>query len=61
MTEPVIGLADAAHTLRISYNAAYALALRGELEATKKGARWVVSSASVDRLRRRADATGNSQ
>lgn len=39
-----------AQRLGLSWHAAYAKVLRGELPATKRGARWMVDGEAVDKL-----------
>jgi hypothetical protein len=50
--EREVSLAEAAVQLRISPFQAYQLVCRGELEGVKRGARWVVSRASLEAYRR---------
>lgn len=52
-----VGLADAAAKLRMPYQDCHRLVLTGVLEGTKRGSRWFVRSADVERLvRSRASA-----
>jgi hypothetical protein len=45
-----VGLAEAAHILRIPYQLAHRLLLVGVLQGAKEGSRWYVVRASVSRL-----------
>jgi hypothetical protein len=45
-----LGLAEAAHILRIPYQQAHRLLLLGALDGAKEGSRWYVARASVSRL-----------
>jgi hypothetical protein len=52
-----IGLTEAAHTLGLSYQAAYRLMLLGFLHGYKRNGRWLVASADVRRLGKAGRAT----
>jgi hypothetical protein len=49
----LIPLPDVAHRLALPWAAAWALLLRGQLQGEKRGGRWYVTTASVEKLRRR--------
>lgn len=51
-----IGLAEAAHELKLSWHAAWRLALNGQLDARKVSRSWVVTRESVERLRAQREA-----
>jgi hypothetical protein len=52
MTERMIGLAEAAMTLRIAYQDAHRLMLLGKLKGVKRGGRWLVREEDVASLAR---------
>lgn len=56
--EEMVGLAEAAVALRIPYQAAHRLLMLGELRGVKRGNRWLVREADVERLvKERGDST----
>lgn len=50
MTSRLEELPIVAQRLGLSWHATYSKVLRGELPATKRGARWMVDATAVDRL-----------
>jgi hypothetical protein len=50
-----VTLPVAALELGVSWGVAWRLALRGELEASKIGGRWMVTRRSVERLQRKRE------
>jgi predicted site-specific integrase-resolvase len=54
-----IGLADAAHHLRIPYQDAHRLVLTGQLRAEKRKGRWLVEYDDVEQLMKERE--GDSQ
>lgn len=51
-----MGLTEAAHELGVNYQVAWNLVLSRELEARKQGRSWLVSRASVERLREQRES-----
>lgn len=47
-----VSLSVAAHRLGLSWQQAWRLLLRGELQGRKSGGRWAVDEESLERLRR---------
>ena len=45
-----MGLAEAAHTLRLPYQDTHRLVLTGQLKGWKRGGRWFVCTAAVRRF-----------
>ena len=56
MNDKMIGLAEAAAHLCIPYQDAHRLLLTGKLAGEKRGSRWYVQKADVERLKARQDA-----